>query len=520
MGSITLRFEAGEAFGTKTTQLGRIGWGHTGQDAGTYPNTNSWSSRHAPLQFFKNGLPKGVMVGFNTDSGEDLAEAVFLGSGISTTKARFGQTSLFGNPGDGLEVGVDIPARFAIKVVDTTGSVVADLQTTDFNNKTIPIQIDDGSGGATASNKVGDFCPDSTQSIEGVGGISYISSHVLEALTGSYTASSNSFILDGTVYDITISGDFDRVDILDWRFLNNDGKRDWSENIGGSVNVVIAGVDTGDVYPQIRGVDGGNYNLDSFADFPDFFGSTADLGAVGNGVSFVGGTADKGYATRVYSTINEDGSVVTQDSTFSSLVSVNSGLDQGWGVYTQNSVSGIDPELYIFVNGNLRTDGDEDFSDGKAYLTGYNSISDIPAGDLDHNKLVYVVAGTTVNGSALTVDTVFAVNDGVVGSATPTAAINAATFTASSNFTEYSGGDSLSGVTLTGEGSFVDDTGLVSIPDLTTISITNAVATFSGAANRVGDIPNGTVGRLSFEESGGDNRHFTVDVTVSNVTDA
>jgi len=135
----------------------------------------------------------------------------------------------------------------------------------------------------------------------------------------------------------------------------------------------------------------------------------------------------------------------------------------------------------------------------------------VQAYGIDVGELVVLIPYVKIN---------LSVDDAIITGSTVTSAIDAATFTASSNFTDFSGGNSLSGVTLTGNGCFVDDTGLVSIPDLTTISITNAVATFSGAANRIGDIPNGTVGRLSFEESGGDNRHFTVDVTVSNVTDA
>ena len=482
MGAVTLRFKARLKTSGKGSLYDAVGWGN----GGTGPVTvNEHPSRHCPLMFFNGGNAVGCLAGVNNDITNDAANAHWLVPELSF--ADWGYTS--NATSTGLLVGTDLPARLAIEMRTTAGVLVFRLSGAEL--------VQTGLVASSSGIYVDGYGEDDISQVK------------QECLVGTYTSSGNTTLVAGTEYDMTIKGDFDRVDIIDHRAFQN-GRVDWSKSEAlNSIDKIYSGIDTGKSFPELR--------LSALTgpqsvDFPDFYGGTYDQGGTGAGAAGIAGVS---YYTRVYRTLDEAGNTVSETAGFNALNGDE--YDQAWGVYTQNA-GGIDPERYIYVNGDpALTGADENFRDGKSIFSGFETIADITPAP-NHNDLVYVVAGTTVNGSALTDDTVFAVNDGVVG--TPTAAINAATFTASSNFTEYSGGDSLSGVTLTGEGSFVDDTGLVSIPDLTTISITNAVATFSGAANRVGNIPNGTVGRLSFEESGGDNRHFTVDVTVSNVTDA
>lgn len=378
MGAVTLRFKARLKTSGKGSLYDAVGWGNGGTGPVT---TNEHPSRHCPLMFFKGGNAVGCLAGVNNDTTNDAANAHWLVPEVSF--ADWGYT---GNAtSTGLLVGTDLPARLAIEMRTTAGVLVfslsgAELVQTEIASLNAGVYID--SYGEDDILQVKQQC-----------------------LFGTYTSSGNTTLVAGTEYDMTIKGDFDRVDIIDHRAFQN-GRVDWSAiESSNSIDKLYSGIDTGKSFPELRlSALSGPQSVD----FPDFYAGTYDQGGVGAGASPIAGVS---YYTRVYRTLDEAGNTISETAGFNALNGDE--YDQAWGVYTQNA-GGINTERYIYVNGDpALTGADENFRDGKSKFSGFETIADITPAP-SHNDLVYVVAGTIVNGSALTNDTVFAVNDGVV----------------------------------------------------------------------------------------------------------
>ncbi len=380
MGAITLRFKARLKTSGKTTLYDAVGWGNGGTAAISVMQN---PSRHCPLMFFKGENAVGCLGGIQNDTTNDAANLHWLVP--ATSFADWGYTS--NAQSTGLLVGTDLPARLAIEMRTTAGVLVFSLSGAEL------VQT----GLITDSEGV---------YIDGITGLDDIAQAKQECLVGTYTSAGNTTLVAGTEYDMTIKGDFDRVDIIDHRAFQN-GRVDWSadESTPASVDKLYSGIDTGKSFPELRlSESDGPQSID----FPDFYGGTYDAGGVGAGTVPIAGVS---YYTRIYRSLDEAGNTISETAGFNALDGDE--YDQAWGVYTQNA-GGIDPERYIYVNGDTALTGaDENFRDGKSVLSGFETIADITPAP-DHNDLVYVVAGTIVNGSALTNDTVFAVNDGVV----------------------------------------------------------------------------------------------------------
>jgi len=378
MGAVTLRFKARLKTSGKGSVYDAVGWGN----GGTGPlSINEYPSRHCPLMFFKGENAVGCLAGVNNDTTNDAANLHWLVPNDSF--ADWGYTS--NATITGLLVGTDLPARLAVEMRTTSGVLVFSLSGAELVQTGL---VEDATG-----IYVDSFGTDS------------ISQAKQACLNGTYTSSGNTTLVAGTEYDMTIKGDFDRVDIIDHRAFQN-GRVDWSAvEDDDAADKTYAGIDAGKSFPELRlsGLSG-----PQSVDFPDFYGGTYDLGGLGAGAAPIAGVS---YYTRVYRTLDEAGNTISETAGFNALDGDE--YDQAWGVYTQNA-GGIDPERYIYVNGDpALTGADENFRDGKSIFSGFETIADITPAP-NHNDLVYVVAGTTVNGSALTNDTVFAVNDGVV----------------------------------------------------------------------------------------------------------
>lgn len=378
MGEITLRFTAGAKTAGKTSADERYGFGLAGN--GASDNKQPFATRHPPILFLKNGAPKGLLCGFYSDNDSDKAVTVWVSAAVNFADFGYGQEHT-------LVIGTDVPDRFSIEVRTTTGTLVCLLKEADF----------DASSGAISYDLIEDLV-----------GSDNITSVNFDASSGTYAADGNTQLANGTVYDITFRGDFDDVNIVDWRALLA-GRMDW--DAAQSVSSMIPGQESTLNYPGLMQSNNANWAASDFTDYDGYVADDANVGAVGEGGTF--DASGNGYYLRHQRVLNEDDSQNSADATF-----YNSGspIGHAWEVWAQNA-RGIDVDRYIWVNGNIDTGGDEVFRDGTSYFTGYASIDDIPGADLTHNALVYVVAGTTVNGSALAQNTIFSVNDGVVTTA-------------------------------------------------------------------------------------------------------
>lgn len=418
-----------------------FGWGKTfGAPGG--PN-NNWCSRHCPIALYKGEDILCVISGVGTRTTDNklmmctlTATAGFAAFGMSTN----------GQAGNQYVPSTELPARLKVNLVqaDVERLVAA---TGDLNDQSGNTLDPSGNQWEVMGWVKSEFdLSDITNPCDSVSNSHILAMNVRETSSTDHvqigavfeakntTLPTNQQLVDGETYDMIIEGDFDRAEIVDWRAFQN-GRWKWStepDATNQSENFLVAAVRAGGAYPEL-------VKITNVSD--EYDGSAADMDGLytwiqGSGLTNVGfpgtpintgywgfdasgnfpgtdssGNTLHGYYTRVGRILNEDGSTNTEvEGTF---MSSYDGFRQTWGIFDG---VGIDVERYIYVNGNLDNDADGEWvNDGKSEFSGYASIEDIPAGDLTANALVYVVAGTLVNGTALTQDTVFAVNDGQVG---------------------------------------------------------------------------------------------------------
>lgn len=392
MGAITLRFTARAETDGKSPDNDNRGWGISYNIGGGH--NNNLCTRHAPLAFYKGENCLGILLGFNSRVASDTAATFWAVPTVGF--ADYGYSSNFQSSGQVIET--DTPDRFTITVNNTAGAQQCKILPADYSTGDV-VNSAAGSNTLVADNVSGtintnDWKVSRLDCCEGGGNL--------------YNADKGfTHLVAGTEYDMIIEGDFDRVDIVDWRaFQHGIQQYGVTGNVVGD-NGLLPGIRSGRTYPELFTLD---YLFSTDADFDDLVGNARNYGVPGEGVAPVDETTNDGYYTRIYKTLKEDATDDVVDSSFEDAS--GNAIGDGWEVFSQNS-KGIDPERFIYVNGNVAATGTQ-FRDGTSEMSAYQFITDIPAGELTQNALVYAVAGSVVGGETLSVDTIFAVNDGAV----------------------------------------------------------------------------------------------------------
>lgn len=375
MGLLRLRFTAQEEGGSALS--GRIGWGHSlGAMAG--PQDNS-ATRHPPIALYKGDQLQQILFGVSSEAANSEYNVMFLTS--DTLFADYGFSDDGGFP---VLSSSELLDRFAIEFKSTAGAVVQTL----LNSE---LAADFETVATSQRILVGNAVSEQLLKAE------------IEMTPAAFTA-----LVSGTTYDMFLTGDFDRACIVDWRGIQN-GFFDLSSLTIPAGNGFFAGIADGQTvagFPQLKATDGVNWDAaDGFADVNELITSSFIKGTIGSGSTASNWTSGEGVYSRVHQVFNEDGTVKeTKDAAFNSV-----GLQHAWGVFEGY---GVDPEQYIYVNGNVPSTGDLIYRDGTSEHSGYASTDDIPAIDLTDNRLVYIVAGTVVDGITMSEDTILVVNNG------------------------------------------------------------------------------------------------------------